>query len=316
MSKRIIWLAILIAVIACGNQNSSSTPNVNDLNLVDFDTEIMEEYTLGYDLTAPNKRLKLSKKLEEISGLSLSRDGQTLIAVEDENGKIYILDKKTGEIQEDFNFWKPGDYEGVEVVGSNIYVLKSSGTIYRVTKPGKKNQNVEKFNGFLDSDNDVEGLAYDPIKHRLLLACKAKAGKGQAFQGKKSIYAFDLNTLTLQPEPAFVISIADIHAYLDTAPAIRKLNKLAEMFQPGTELTFAPSAVAIHPITGDIFILSSVGKVLMVINSSGQLQHIEKLRKEVHSQPEGLCFDPDGTLYIANEGKGGRGVILTFNYSK
>lgn len=315
MSKRIIWSAILIAVISCGNQSTSSMPKADDLNLVNF-TTVSEDYTLGYDLTSPNERLKLSKKLEEVSGLSLSRDGQQLVAVEDEHGKIYLLDKKTGEILKDFDFWKSGDYEGVEVVGSEIYVLKSSGTIYRVINPGKEDQTVEKFNGFLDSDNDVEGLAYDPVKHRLLLACKAKAGKGENFQGKKSIYAFDLKTLTLQPEPAFVVSISDIHTYLDTAPAIRKLDKLAEMFKPGSELTFAPSAVAIHPITGDIYILSSVGKVLMVINSSGQLQHIEKLRKEVHSQPEGLCFDVDGTLYIANEGKGGRGEILIFNYSK
>lgn len=315
MSKRIIWSAILIAVISCGNQSTSSMPKADDLNLVSF-TAATEDYILGYDLTNPNKRLKLSKKLEEVSGLSLSRDGQQIVAVEDERGKIYLLDKQTGEILKDFDFWKSGDYEGVEVVGSEIYVLKSSGTIYRVINPGKENQTVEKFNSFLDSDNDVEGLAYDPVKHRLLLACKAKAGQGKAFQGKKSIYAFDLNTLTLQPEPAFVVSLSDIHTYLGTTPAIRKLDKLAEMFKPGSELIFAPSAVAIHPITGDIYILSSVGKVLMVINSSGQLQHIEKLRKEVHSQPEGLCFDVDGTLYIANEGKGGRGEILIFNYSK
>ena len=52
----------------------------------------------------------------------------------------------------------------------------------------------------------------------------------------------------------------------------------------------------------------------MVISQEGQLLHIEKLRKEVHAQPEGLCFDQDGTLYIANEGKGAKGRILRFDY--
>lgn len=313
MSKQIIFTSLIGALIACGNQTTSTPPAPVQLNMVRF-ADMPADYELGYTLTEPDGTFKMPKKLEEISGLSISRDGSMLIAIEDENGKIYLIDKETGELEEDFTFWKPGDYEGVEVVGSDIYVLKSSGTLYRVKKAGTKDQEVEKFNGFLDSDNDVEGLTYDPTKHRLLLACKGKGGKGEPFREKKSIYAFDLQTLTLQPNPVFVISLNDIHEYLSTAPAIRKLSKLAEMFKPGTELTFAPSGVAIHPISGDIFVLSSVGKVLMIINQEGQLLHIEKLRKEVHSQPEGLCFDQDGTLYIANEGKGARGRILRFDY--
>ena len=310
---KIIFASLIAALIACGNQNSTPPPVLPELNLVSF-AETPTEYQLRYTLTEPDKRLKLSKKLEEISGLSLSRDGADLIAIEDENGKVYILDKATGEIKESFTFWKDGDYEGVEVVGSDIYVLKSSGTLYRVTQAGSKDQETEKYNGFLDNENDVEGLAYDAVKHRLLLACKGKGGKGESFRAKKSIYAFDLATLSLQPNPAFVISLDDIHEYLSTAPAIRKLDKLAEMFKPNSVLSFAPSAIAIHPISREIYILSSVGKVLMIINANGQLLHIEKLRKEVHAQPEGICFDQDGTLYIANEGKGGKGEILRFNY--
>lgn len=313
MSIRIILAALITSIIACGNQTATKPPIPLELNLVQFPDKPID-YKIGYNLTEPEQRLKLSKKLEEISGLSLSLDGTTLIGIEDENGKIYLIDKSNGEIKEDFTFWKDGDYEGVEVVGSDIYVLKSSGTLYRVMNAGSKDQKVEKYNGFLNPDNDVEGLAYDPINHRLLLACKGKAGNGEPFRAKKSIYAFDLATLTLQPNPAFVISLDDIHDYLSTAPAIRKLDKLAEMFKPGSELTFAPSGVAIHPITGEIYVLSSVGKVLMIISANGKLLHIEKLRKEVHSQPEGLCFEPDGTLYIANEGKGGRGEILRFGY--
>lgn len=313
MSKQIIFTSLIGALIACGNQTATTPPPT--LNLVSF-ANMPVDYELGYDLTEPDSTFKLPKRLEEISGLSISRDGAMLLAIEDENGKIYVIDKETGELQDEFAFWKPGDYEGVEVVGNDIYVLKSSGTLYRVQQAGTKDQKVEKYNGFLDDENDVEGLAYDPIKHRLLLACKGKAGKGEPFREKKSIYAFDLQTLSLQTNPVFVISLTDIHNYLSTTPAIRKLKKLAEMFKPGTDLTFAPSGVAIHPITGDIFVLSSVGKVLMIINQSGQLLHIEKLRKEVHAQPEGLCFDTDGTLYIANEGKGAKGRIFRFDYRR
>lgn len=316
MRKRIIGSTLLVGLIACSNQiannSSSESETLKEVTL----PSTPENYALGYNLGTPDVTMKLSKKLEEISGLSMSKDGQQLVAIEDENGKVYLLDKTTGEIQQDFTFWKSGDYEGVEVVGSDIYVLKSSGTLYRVSKPGETDQVVEKYNSVLDQDNDVEGLAYDQVNHRLLLACKAKAGDGEAFQAKKGIYAFDLQTLTLQENPAYVISLPDIHEYLETAPAIRKLEKLAEMFAPGqSDLTFAPSGIAIHPITKDIFIISSVGKVLLVLSASGKLLHIEKMSKEVHPQPEGICFDEKGNLYIANEGKGGTGKIFRFDYS-
>ena len=52
----------------------------------------------------------------------------------------------------------------------------------------------------------------------------------------------------------------------------------------------------------------------MVFDQEGKILHLEKMDKKFHPQPEGLTFDEDGTLYIANEGKEGNGTILRFNY--
>ena len=301
-----IFYSLLLCLLAC-------TPPADESE-APFVSWTAPGYRLPYDLDEPDESFKLSGKLDEISGLGRMADEEHLVAVQDELGIIFLLSRKTGKIKEKINFWKNGDYEGVEVVGSDIFVVKSSGTLYRVINAGKEDQRTEKYNSFLNQSNDVEGLAHDPANNRLLLACKAKAAEGKEYNLTKGLYGFDLNTLTLDSLPAFTISLDEVHAYLNTSPSIRKLEKLQEFFQPDeSEFGFSPSGLAVHPITGEIFIISSVGKILMVLDSEGSILHLEKLKKKIHAQPEGICFDIDGTLYISNEGKNGSAKLHRFD---
>jgi len=52
--------------------------------------------------------------------------------------------------------------------------------------------------------------------------------------------------------------------------------------------------------------------MLLIMNTAGEIQYLAKLNKKVHRQPEGITFGKDGTLYIANEGKGGHGRIYVY----
>lgn len=266
-----------------------------------------------YDMDAPLSVFVMKGSLREISGLSMVPGGEFLAAIQDEEGDIYLLDKNTGELINQIDFGKDGDYEGVEVVDDCFFVVRSSGTIYEVQNLGRKNQQTVKYNSFLNSDYDVEGLAFDRVHQRLLLACKAKAGEGPQFDFQKAIYAFDLHTKTLQDEPVLKIRIEAIQDYLETSPGIRKLEKIMEYFNPNqSKFIFSPSGIAVHPHTGDYYILSTAGKTLVVVNPQGKILHIQKLKKKDHTQPEGICFEADGTLYIANEGDGGKGKIYKY----
>jgi uncharacterized protein YjiK len=272
-------------------------------------------YRFPYQLHAPDQRGELPSELLEISGLSVGPDSNTLVAINDEKGKLFTIDLQSLEVLRAVEFWKDGDYEGVETVGQSVYVLKSSGTIYQIDKEGE-DLKVEKYNRWMDKSYDTEGLAYDPAKHQLLIACKSKSLTGDDFDPlSKSIHAFDLNTLELDSIPELIIQLSAIHDYLETGPMIRKFEKVWEFFDPANaELTFAPSGLAIHPISGNWYILSSVGKLLLVVEPGGKILHIENLSKKVHPQPEGICFLEDGTLFISNEGKGNSATIQRFNY--
>lgn len=301
-------LVLLCALLSCGSADDTENKSTHSITL-------MPDYRFPYDMEAPDNHFTLSNKLAEISGLSPGKSQGELFVVQDENGIVFSVSALSGEILEEFNFWKDGDYEGVEAVGDKIYVVKSSGTLYEISPERGKEPAVEKYNFFLNEENDVEGLAYDQKNNRLLLACKAKAGQEASFKKQKGIYAFDLASKTLSESPVFLISTEMVGQYLDTKPALEKLEKLTDFFDPSNaDFGFSPSAIAIHPKTGEIYILSSSGKVLLVMNDQGTVLHLEKLSKKEHAQPEGLCFDSEGTLYIANEGKGASAKIYAYSY--
>lgn len=271
------------------------------------------DFKLPYDLSSPAANWPLPAELLEVSGLSLSGDGNFLLAVQDETGIIYWLDKKTGAVSRKSEFWKEGDYEGIEITPEALYVVKSSGTIYQIRNAGESTQAVEKFNTFLGNTTaDVEGLAYDAANKRLLLACKAAAGAAPSDALERNVYAFYPESKSISETPVFRIRQSDVQAWLTAAAANPATAKIAEHFSKEKKeaFPFTPSAIAVHPLTGHIYICSSAGRLLFVLDGQGALLHIAKLDKSLLQQPEGICFDQNGDLYISSEGKDAAPAML------
>lgn len=271
--------------------------------------------TIPYKLEHPTTSFALPDILFEISGLTISKDGKHLIAIQDENGIVFKIDIESGALVKQFNFWKDGDYEGVETVGEEIFVIKSTGTIYGINKPDSPKQEVIKYKFFLTKENDVEGLGYDKKNNRLLIACKAQVRVGEVKLPEKQVFGFDLASKVLSPTPVFTIDLNQVKDYLAENEHIKGYAKINEFFKRSDDkFKFSPCAIAVHPITGNIYMTSSVGKLLIIINPEGTILHIEKLKKSLHPQPEGLCFDAKGNLYIANEGDDEAAVIHKYIY--
>ena len=128
----------------------------------------------------------------------------------------------------------------------------------------------------------------------------------------------DMNKNRVSKEPAFEISIEAAQAFLKQSKSDKELEKFKAFIEPEThDFHFHPSALAVHPISNDIYIMSSKGKTMIVLNNRGEIISFEKLKKKIHPQPEGIAFDKNGTMYISNEGKkGGNGRICVFHYKK
>ena len=77
---------------------------------------------------------------------------------------------------------------------------------------------------------------------------------------------------------------------------------------------FKPSAAAIHPIEKRLYILASVGKLLVIADTQGKVQEVYRLNPDIYQQPEGITFAPNGDMYISNEAKGLVPTLLYFPY--
>ncbi len=271
-------------------------------------------YHFPYQLTEPDQSFKMPDKLEEISGLTIGPKDKFLYTVQDEKGNIYKIDITSGEVTEKIDFGKDGDYEGLAYHQNTIYVTKSNGTIYQVKDPDGEDPDVSTFKTDLKGKNDVEGLCYQAESNSLLIACKGIPTMGETTEeaaNRKSVYRFDLKTKKMIPEPVYKISLEKVQQFLKEAKHHSEFQNF-QSYLIQDKFKFSPSGIAIHPRSKEIYVLSSSKKMLLIMNAAGKIQYLAKLDKKAHRQPEGITFGKDGTLYIANEGKGGHGRIYVY----
>jgi DNA-binding beta-propeller fold protein YncE len=98
---------------------------------------------------------------------------------------------------------------------------------------------------------------------------------------------------------------------IDVAPIAKTLGV--------NKVRFKPSASAVNPLNGDIYMVSAVNKVLVVADSAGTVQDVYQLNPSLYRQPEGIAFTPTGDLLISNEvnlGEFGNILILKRKTSK
>jgi uncharacterized protein YjiK len=75
-----------------------------------------------------------------------------------------------------------------------------------------------------------------------------------------------------------------------------------------------PSAAAIQPKTNKLYIIASVGKLLLECDINGKIEKAYRINPSQFPQPEGITFAPNGDMYISNEGLNGRATILKFPF--
>ncbi|HRI59983.1 MAG TPA: SdiA-regulated domain-containing protein [Saprospiraceae bacterium] len=255
--------------------------------------------TLPYDLNNPSFIINLvSEDLKEISGLSPTDSAGIYLAIADEKGEIFFIDGAGGgTILRTVLFREKGDFEGVEMVGKCLYAVKSDGDIFEIGCWDTDSPSIVEYKTRIKKSDDVEGLCYDTKRFSLLLACKQNPDSA----GLRRIFAFDLKTKQLSDKPVYTID-----------PDI--VNRLVPL-DGDKNRYFSPSGIAIHPKTGDVFVISSAQKRLVVLDyQTGEIRYAVRLNKKLLPQPEGIAFDADGNLHLSSEGKKGEGLVFKFDY--
>jgi uncharacterized protein YjiK len=231
----------------------------------------------NYNLNKPYV-IKLPAELNDISGIAYYGKDNSLFAESDEKGCLYkiFLNKPT-----DIRKWKfshKRDYEDIVLLDSTFYVLNNNGDITSLNF--LKDSLITHDYTFPENGKyEFESLYYDDKIQKLVLICKdCEIDKNTA----TSTYTFD-------PQRSIYGSSYSI----DT-------KNIAEKTSPRS-IKFKPSAASINPVTGELYIISSINKLLVVADRNGGVKEIYQLDPAIFIHPEGIAFTPTGSLFISNE---------------
>ena len=163
----------------------------------------------------------------------------------------------------------------------------------------------------LKKENNIEGLAYNQSKNELLIACKGEMIKSKGDK-EKAIYSFSLETRELENKPFLTISDKELKEQLKKQYATSNFSEKELKKRKSRAIEFSPSGIAIQPTTGDYYIVSARGSLLVILNAQKKIKHITFLNEKHLPQPEGICFDTNETLFISSEFKVGGGKIYKY----
>ena len=252
----------------------------------------------GYDITKP-KKYDLGSKLDEISGICWVND-TLMLANNDESGKIFLVNPRDMDNLEYVNvkFGEKNDYEDIVKVDSAAYVLVSTGQIVKVTGYGSQSTvKAEEVASLPGDKNEFESLYYDKEVNSLIMLCKDCHKEKDKI---RSAYRFDLATNRLIDTPYYQFDMDALR---------KKMNDNAAEFRP--------SAASINPADGKLYIISSIGKTLVVADRKGKIEQAMQISALMFSQPEGITFAENGDMYISNEvATEDAATILKFKYTR
>lgn len=249
-----------------------------------------------YNLNRPSI-IKLPDYLSEISGMAYYPKDNAVFAISDEKAWLYKISLSKGMEIQKWKFAGKKDYEDLVLVDSTFYVLQSNGDIISLNFVSPDSITVKEYEFPGQGKNEFESIYPDKEKHNLILLCKDCEADDK---NSLTAWAFDLSSMTFTQTPAYVMDV----------------RKIEELMQE-KKVKFKPSAAAIHPVTGQLYIISSVNKVLVVADNNGVPQKLYRIDPKLFKQPEGLTFSPDGHLIISNESANiGAADIMMFKFNK
>ncbi|MBN2344220.1 MAG: hypothetical protein JXR45_22185 [Deltaproteobacteria bacterium] len=266
----------------------------------------------GYDLNQPTRQMILPHFLMEASGLT-DISATEVAVVQDESGSFFVYDLMKQKVTKSVTFGPAGDYEGMTRVKDCIYILKSNGELYKVdhwrSNPTVTSQRLRL------STTDNEGLGWDPGAKKLLIAPKSRWQNGKEFKNLRPVFFLAPENIAVSPEVALTVDVEEILRFAEENGLSLPSSK-TKKGKTKVRLHFRPASIAVHPKTGEFFIISAVDRTLASFDRSGKVTGFQHLPASLFRQPEGITFLPDNTMVIINEAAGHQPTILRYEWKQ
>jgi uncharacterized protein YjiK len=243
--------------------------------------------------------MKLPPSLSELSGM-VALDEHTIACVQDELGVVFIVDLQGKKPIRSVSFGKDGDYEGVAAIGDALWVLRSDGVLQELALDAGRL--ISRHTYKLPFEGEFEGLCVDAAGEHLLVLPKGPVDGKRREKKRRRIIAFHLLLRTALKQPIMTLKVNDIEAQIEERdlPGPRRTtakgNRKVDLGLRGSELLALPG--------GDLLMLSPKDRLLLRLNSDGDVVATQELDMNLLPQPEAMALLPDGRLLIGSEGHG------------
>jgi hypothetical protein len=239
-------------------------------------------------------------------------DASTIACIQDEHGLVFFYDINKDQITRQLVFGSEGDYEDIVRVDKTLYVMRSDELLIEIRDFNSDNFRSASYSTRIPGTN-TEGLCYDRKNNRLLIVPKEISDDNPENKDKRFIYGFDLGSKKLIKGAVLRLNIPVIEKFAleNDIKVPMKGNKGDK--EPDIKLKI--SAICIHPISDRLYVLSGAERLLLVFDVNGNIEYLERLDKDLFTQPEGITFMKNGDMFISNEGRNAEGTLIRFNYN-
>ncbi|HOY39273.1 MAG: hypothetical protein KBB11_10585 [Bacteroidales bacterium] len=238
-----------------------------------------------YDFFNTDSVFEMPDVLNELSGIA-KLTNESVICIQDELGVVFEFNLISESITKMHRFTDVGDFEDIAIAGNNVFVLRSDGTLFSFDyyhNNSAVNQSILPINSL-----NLEGLYYDKTQNCFYVASKEHLLGGD--ETKRLVFKY-LPGQASEIESAVVIDQLELNRLF--------ASQFGSIYSG--KVSFNPSAIAVHPVTKELYILSSIDKMLVVCKD-GKILRFYPLPADIYFKPEGIAFFENGDLLIANEG--------------
>lgn len=307
-------LSLSVGVTGCGNEHPAKATGSAAVAVTEAAQNqagaVAAKDDFPYLLGQPTAVYPLPEALTEVSGIRfLNGKDPHIYAEQDEKGRLYWLvpGDKTANY---YDFGKNGDYEDLVFLDGKAIFLRSDGDLFSfdvqpaLTAAHKAAVKLTHTTDLVPK-GEYEGLYADTVHSRLYMLCKDCAHEDH--KKTVAIHRLDVREGHWVKAASYQVDVAKISELLNLETQQQSAKKKKHS---GRKISFKPSAICKNPTTGEWYLLSSINKVLVVTNSDWQVKSVHSLPAKLYPQPEGLCFDQAGNLFISNEGQTPGGATL------
>ena len=139
---------------------------------------------------------------------------------------------------------------------------------------------------------------FHPSTHRIYFNPELDNPESNRF---RSVYTFNLNKNKFISTPLFTYDVDAIERFAMENGIKLHSYRITAQNDTVQGLTIIPTAIAVHPKTNEVYILSAIDRSLIVFDQFGDIQNYSELDPSLFPNPSGIAFATNGDLLISNE---------------